>query len=200
MTMSNYHFYITRVVVSPAKATEIIGYEVYMLEDAVIMKLPGATYELGVIDVEKVQGREGSYYILTPIELMMNLMNEGFKVPIEDKRGRKHIMSLLLPPPEEIKTVLPRYKVYCETGEITTVPPYKIIEGEVYWEEPEERYKGMYEGMYKARIELGDKIQELNALDLKQMKMGLIYSLQKQREQEIKGVAIQKAKLKQANK
>lgn len=198
--MAKYNFYIKRIVVSPANSGEIIGYEIIVNTELVIMKLPGATYELGVMEVQQVQGRVGEHYILTPIELMMNLMNEGFKVPIEDKRGNKHILTLLLPMPDKLTTVLPRYKIYCETSEVVTVQPYTIENGEVVWAEPIERYKGMYEGMYSKRIAMGDKIQALNDLDMKQMKMGLIYSLQKLREQEIKSVAMRKAAMKQEKK
>ena len=196
--MDGYKFYVKKIVVSPANKGEIIGYEIVVLKQTVIMKLPGATYELGVMDVQRVDGRVGEHYVLTPIELLMNLMNEGFRVPIEDKRGNKHILTLLLPKPEELKTVIPRYKIYCETSEVVTVTPYTIEDDEVVWAEPVERYKGMYEGMYSKRIAMGDGVQALNELDTKQMKMGLIYSLQRIREAEIKGVAMKKAAMKKA--
>lgn len=195
--MAKYKFYVKKIVISPADKGEVIGYEIEMSKEAVLLKLPGATYELGINEIQRVQGRVGEHYILTPIELLMNLMNEGFKAPIEDKRGNKHILTLMLPMPDKLTTAIPKYKLYCETSEIVTVLPYRVEDGEVVWAEPAERYKGMYETMYSQRIAMGDKVQAINEMDMKQMKMGLIYSLQKLREQEIKSVAMRKAAMKQ---
>ena len=182
---------INRGITHIGKPTSLLGFECTALEDGVIYKTPGATFELGLVSVEKVDVQTGEVFILSTVELFMNLSYHEFACQANSTNGGVLDIVLVFPSLERKTTVIPYYKISTrnKSDELIMTEPYQIRNGVVEWTEPADVYKNAFEGVYAKRIEYNDTIEQCESRSEREVQAAMYYVLLAMLRQDISNVS-----------
>lgn len=153
-------FKIVRGIARVNSGDKLIGFECLALQECEVYRTPGATYELGLINgafKEKINKEQ--IFILTTVELFMNLSYYNFQCTGVNDQGEEVQVSLIFPSLEEKTTVIPYYRICLNTrGKLAMTEPFKIVNDDIIWAEPCEVYMKAFSEIYDRRIAMHDVI------------------------------------------